>query len=154
MPGASMTHTASSAGSSFDNTVWPWLVSMSARPRRTLGKLATTVTRATVDRGLRLARPDGDRQFLQFAATHDRGADLAANAVRSEQTLQVVGIADGGAVELDQDVALQEAGRQGWATFGHLDHEQAALLAAGEVLGGLRQRDRLGANTEVAARHL
>ena len=41
----------------------------------------------------------------------------------------------GVAIQANEDIALQEARRRGWTTFGDLDDQQAALLAAGQVFG-------------------
>src|SRR5436190_4309887 len=82
MSGASITHTVSSADSSSDITAWPWLANMSARPSRTLGSEAWTLTRVTLAWSFTLAgrfwlrvllaRADADGQFLDFA-TSDEG---------------------------------------------------------------------------------
>src|SRR5579864_4271341 len=133
--GSSSSQTVASAGSSSETRVWPCEVSISARPRRMLGSVATMLT---FDNSV--ARADGHAHFLQLATAHNGRADRRANLGGREDALEIVGIADRRAVELDEDVALQHARGRGRAAVGDLYHEQTALLAASQVFGLLRKR--------------
>src|SRR5438067_10229129 len=86
-PGASSTQTAPSDASSSVSTVWPWLASMSASPRRTLGRAAITLTSDTASRLLACANRHG--QLLQRAAAHHGCSHTRTYTVRTEQALQV-----------------------------------------------------------------
>src|SRR5205807_8145249 len=120
------THTELSPASSSDNTVWPWVLSMSARPRRMLGRLAKTTTMAIFYMAMAALLPGADSQaeLAQLAAPNNRRAHAAANSVRPEQPLQIVGIGHRGAIQSNEDIALQETRGRGRSALGNLDHEQ------------------------------
>src|SRR6185437_6023753 len=110
---------------------------MSARPSRTLGRLATMVTVVTgqyrSQGAASVPRAHRHAELAQLTPAHHRGAHRGADAVWSEQPLQVVGVADRRAIQFDENIALEHPGCRRRTAFGYLDDQQAALLAAGEV---------------------